>query len=114
MRDDRIANRLPPAPMTATTYIVRGQVWLHPGAAGWHFVTLPTETADEIRARFAGAHRPFGSLPVRAALGGSSWKTSLFADAKSSSYLLPIKAETRRDQHIEAGDAVTLTIELNP
>jgi hypothetical protein len=60
--------------MTATTYIVKGQVWLHPGTAGWHFVTLPAETADEIRARFAGVHRPF--------------------------------------QHIEAGDAVTLTIEI--
>ena len=31
---------------------------------------------------------------------------------KSSSYLLPIKAAARRRERIEAGDAVTATIEL--
>jgi Domain of unknown function (DUF1905) len=96
--------------MTETTYTVNAEVWVHPGEAGWHFVTLPAEIADEIRARFAGAHRPFGSLAVRATLGGCSWTTSLFADTRSSSYLLPIKAATRRREDVHAGDTVTLTI----
>lgn len=95
------------------TYTVTGAVWRHPGAAGWHFVTLPEEIADEIRARYAGAHRPFGSLPVRATLGATTWTTSVFADTKSSSYLLPVKAAVRRSEHVEDGDAATVMLELD-
>jgi hypothetical protein len=75
-------------------------------------VTLPADISDEIRARFAGAHRSHGSLPVRATLGTSSWDTSLFADNKSSSYLLPIKADIRRREDVAVGDTVTLTLDL--
>jgi hypothetical protein len=95
------------------TYTVTGAVWRHPGAAGWHFVTLPEEIADEIWARYAGAHRPFGSLPVRARLGATTWTTSVFADTKSSSYLLPVKAAVRRSAHVEDGDAATVMLELD-
>jgi hypothetical protein len=98
--------------MTASTYTIRAGVWLHPGEAGWHFVTLPADIADEIRVRFTGARRSFGSLPVRATLGTSSWNTSLFADGKSSSYLLPIKADIRRREDVAVGDTVTLTLDL--
>jgi Domain of unknown function (DUF1905) len=85
-------------------------VWLHPGEAGWHFVTLPADVADEIRARFAGGRRAFGALPDRATLGASSWKTCLFAEGKSS-YLLPIKADIRRREEVAAGDTLTLTLD---
>lgn len=98
--------------MAPTTYEVTAEVWLHPGEAGWHFITLPTGLADELRACFAAAHRGFGSLPVRATLGTSSWNTSLFADKKSASYLLPLKADTRRRERITHGDTVTVTLEL--
>jgi Domain of unknown function (DUF1905) len=96
----------------ATTFEVRGEVWLYPGDAGWHFVTLPPDVADEIRARPAGTARAFGSVPVRATLGATSWTTSLFADRKSSSYLLPLNAATRRRERIGPGDAVAVAIEL--
>jgi hypothetical protein len=99
--------------MAIGVYEVTGEVWLHPGNAGWHFVTLPVELADEIRARYAAAHRPFGSVPVRATVGSTTWTTSLFADARSSSYLLPIKAHVRRREHIEDGDTATVTLELD-
>jgi hypothetical protein len=36
---------------SATTFEARGEVWLYPGDAGWHFVTLPPDLADETRAR---------------------------------------------------------------
>lgn len=90
---------------------LNAEVWRHEGEAGWHFVTLPEEIADEIRARHSGGHRPFGSLPVRATIGGTSWETSLFADTKAASYLLPVKAEVRRREGIAHGDTVLVTIE---
>jgi hypothetical protein len=87
------------------------EVWLNPGEAGWHFVTLPTDVADAIGARTAG-ERPFGSVPVTVTVGATSWETSLFADTKSASYLLPLKGEVRAREQIAAGDRVTITVEL--
>jgi hypothetical protein len=95
------------------TYTVTGAVWRHPGEAGWHFVALPEEIADEIRARYAGAHRPFAPVPVRATLGATTWTPSVFADTNSSSYLLPVKAAVRRREHVEDGDTATVALELD-
>ena len=91
-------------------YTVTGEVWRHPGAGGWHFVTLPSEVADEVRARSIA--KPFGSVAARVAVGEVVWETSLFADTRSASYLLPLKADVRRRARIEEGDTVTLTIAL--
>ena len=96
--------------MNGSTYTFTGEVWLHDGPAGWHFVTLPAEIADEIEARFDDRHRPFGSVAVHVSIGDVAWTTSLFKDTKTSSYLLPVKAEVRRRAGIDAGDTVTLTL----
>ena len=72
------------------------ELWLSPGEAGWHFVTLPGELADDIRAQAPGARRGFGSVRVRATIGATSWETSVFPDTKRESYLLPVKADVRR------------------
>jgi hypothetical protein len=45
-------------------YTVTGELWRHAGAGAWHFVTLPPELADEVRARSVA--KPFGSVRVRA------------------------------------------------
>jgi hypothetical protein len=91
-------------------YTFSADAWLNPGAAGWHFATLPPEVADEVRARTQ--QRPFGSVPVTATVGATSWETSIFADTRSASYLLPLKANVRRRERIAAGDLVTVTLEL--
>ena len=87
-----------------------GELWRHPGKGGWVFVTLPADLADEIGARFA--HRPFGSVGVRARIGGTRWETSLFADTRRASYLLPVKADVRRRERIDDGDVVTVGLEI--
>ena len=101
--------------MTAATatYTITAPIWRYEGPAGWHFVTLPTEVADEIDVRFEHAHRPFGSLRVHVSLGHVSWTTSLFRDTKSESYLLPIKAVIRRVAGVDAGDTVTLELTVD-
>jgi hypothetical protein len=91
-------------------FTVSGEVWRYPGAGGWHFLTLPAEVADEVRAR--SLTKPFGSVAARVTAGEISWETSLFADTKSASYLLPLKADVRRRAGIGAGDTVTLEIVL--
>jgi hypothetical protein len=93
-------------------YVLTADVWLYPGEAGWHFVTLPDEAADEIRARFQARQRAFGRLPVRARIGESSWTTSIFVDRGSGSYVLPLKADIRAREGVETGQAVTVTLSL--
>ena len=94
-------------------YDFTGEVWRYPGEGGWHFVTLPAELADELRARHADAHRAFGSLRVTASLGSTTWSTSLFTDTRSQSYLMPVKGDVRRRERVDDGDTATIRIELD-
>jgi hypothetical protein len=98
--------------MAAGAYELTAEVVRYPGVAAWHFVTLPTEVTDEIQAQFQGSQRAFGSLPVSVALGHSVWTTSLFFDTKSASYLLPVKADVRRREHVDDGDTVTIKLAI--
>lgn len=87
------------------------EIWLADAEAAWHFVTLPPDLADEVRARTGGS-RPFNSVPVRATIGTTSWKTSIFADRTRDSYLLPVKASVRDREGVDAGDRVSVTLDL--
>jgi hypothetical protein len=91
-----------------TRYALTARVWRHPGPPSWHFVTLPTDLADELKARSASGPRAFGAVPVRVTVGQSTRATSLFADTNSASYLLPIKAEIRLGEALADGHTATL------
>jgi hypothetical protein len=56
--------------------------------------------------------RGWGSLRVRATIGKTTWKTSIFPDEKSKSYVLPVKAEVRKKENIKDGEPVVLTLEI--
>jgi hypothetical protein len=91
---------------------VTAPLWLWTGAGGsWHFITVPEEQCDEIRAAAFEARRGFGSVKVEASIHDVTWRTSLFPQ-KSGGYFLPVKAEVRRKAAIAAGDQVTITLEL--
>lgn len=90
-------------------YRFTAELWFHselPGA--WCFATLPLDVADEIRA--ASERRGFGSVRVRAVIGETQWNTSVFPDTKTGSFLLPVKAAVRREQQLDGGDTVPVTI----
>ena len=93
-------------------YRFRTELWRDPGDAGWHFVTLPFDEADEIDEITRGSQRGFGSVRVRVTIGSSTWNTSLFPDSKSASYVLPVKKPVRTAEQIRAGDQVDVSIEL--
>lgn len=95
------------------SYAFRSEVWLYPGEAGWHFVTLPVDVAEEIREATALLRKGFGSVRVTADVGGQTWQTSLFPDTQSGSYLLPVKKAVRTAARVSAGDEVEvrLTVE---
>lgn len=93
--------------MVADRFELQGEVWRYPGAGGWHFLTLPVAESEIIRQTYGSLEQGWGSLAVEVAIGRTRWKTSLFWDSKSDSYLLPLKAEVRKREKIEAGDTVT-------
>lgn len=78
----------------------------------WVFVSVPPEASEEIRELTDGPRRGFGAVKVRATIGGSSWKTSIFPDAKSGCYVLPLKRSVRKAEDLAAGDTTTVTLEL--
>lgn len=88
-------------------------LWLWSGGGGsWHFVTIPGGQAGEIRAHALAAARGFGSVRVEARIGAVTWRTSVFPQ-KSGDYILPVKAQVRRDAGIVAGDVVTVDVVLD-
>jgi hypothetical protein len=99
--------------MSKKIYTIRAQMWLYPGEQGnWHFVTIPKATTQTIRTLHAASARGWGSLPVSATIGKTTWHTSIFPDTKSSTFLLPIKASVRRAEGLETGDTLRLGLTI--
>ena len=91
---------------------VTAPLWLWSGENGsWHFVTVPEEQSDEIRAHCLASMRGFTSARVEATINGVTWRTSVFP-LKAGGYILPVKAKVRREADIAADDEVTVRIEL--
>ncbi len=92
------------------TYTFEAPLWLYATAkAPWYFITVPVDISASIRF-FAGTTNGFGSVRVRASIGATHWKTSLFPDKKSGCYFLPVKAAVRMAQGITTDDLVSVTL----
>lgn len=74
------------------------------GKGAWHFVSLPKETYDDLKSISSGSVG-FGSLRVHATIGNTSWDTSIFADSKRKTFLLPIKKSVRDIEGLDTGDS---------
>ncbi len=83
-------------------YTVREKVWIWPGVAGWHFVTLPKNLYQEIK--YATTKPRTGFVPIEATLGATTWRTSLFPHTSEGTYLLAVKAQVRKKESVLAGD----------
>lgn len=89
----------------------QGLLWRYEGDAPWFFVTLPEDAADALTDGLPP--RPgFGSVKVVVSIGDVEWRTSIFPDAKSSSYVLPVKKEIRQRLGVDVGDRVRLHVRL--
>ncbi len=90
----------------------KADIWIYPGMAGWHFVTLDKKASAKVRKSQDGKKRNgWGSVPVTVTLGKSKWCTSIFPD-KSGTYLLPLKAAVRKKEGVGRGDTVRIACEI--
>ena len=81
--------------------------------ASWVFVTLPVEVAEEIR-DMSLPRRGFGSVKVTARLAEMQWRTSVFPDSRSGSYVLPVKKSARTKAGVDIGDTARFEIDVAP
>lgn len=93
-------------------YSFRAKVWIYEGPGGWHFITLPKKLAAEIRLFHGQKAKNWGSIAVITTVGKTIWKTSIFRDTKSESYVLPLKAEIRKKEKIAVGKMLPVRIEI--
>jgi hypothetical protein len=84
---------------------------LWPGeTAAWHFYIVPKKDSERIKDAYTNGGnknsvrklRGWGSIPVTVTIGKTTWKTSIFPDKRSGSYLLPLKAEVRKKEGLYA------------
>lgn len=110
---DRFSPLLDGEPEVAAAPVtVKTKVWRWKQDAGWHFATVPKAQSAQIRSKFSGAKRGWGSVPVRIKVGETQWETSLFPEGKSGTYLFAIKAGVRKAEGIEEGDTIKAEISL--
>ncbi len=77
----------------------------------WVFVSLPTERADDI-ADLVPKRPGFGSVRVEVTVGSTVWRTSLFPDSKSGTYVLPVKRAVRVAETLEVGDVADIALSV--
>ena len=97
--------------MADLAFAFTSKLWDYQGKGAWHFVTVPAEISATIK--MLTSRTGFGSVRVSARIGETGWKTSVFPDAKSGCYFLPVKAEIRKRCHIKKGDDITLTLNID-
>lgn len=93
-------------------YSFKGKIWVFNGPTPWYFVTLPKKIAAEIRLFHGGLQKNFGTIRVTASVGKTTWKTSVFRDTKSDSYVLPLKAEIRKKENLTAGKMLQVSVSI--
>ncbi len=93
-------------------YSFSEKVWQHSGLGGWYFVSLPENMSKEIREMLRPEEEGWGRLKATVQTGKSEWKTAIWFDSKKNTYLLGLKAEIRKDENIDTGKIITVTVLL--
>lgn len=96
-----------------------GKLWRWTSSSGtgsWHFVTIDGTAGEALSGtalmrRMERSLGGFGSLKVKATIGDSTFKTSVFP-SKELGWLLPVKASVRKAEGLGEGDAVAVELEL--
>jgi hypothetical protein len=91
-------------------YVFTAQPWQHLSPGGWHFASLPKDMSKEIRANLKWQEEGWGRLKVVANIGNSTWETAIWFDTKLNTYLLPLKAEKRKKEKLEASKKLAAVI----
>ena len=90
----------------------KGEIWHWRGPAPFYFVTVPEEECGILKDVSKVVTYGWGMIPVKARIGETEWKTSLFP--KAGRYLVPLKDSVRKAEGLAEGDNVTVRLEVGP
>ncbi len=88
-----------------------GKIWSWRGPAPWYFVTVPAEQSSALKVIVGYVTYGWGMIPVRARIGKTEWKTSLWP--KDGNYVVPVKARVREAEDLNEGDEVTVRLDVH-
>ncbi len=88
-----------------------GKIWFWRGPAPWFFVTVPAEQSSALKIIVGYVTYGWGMIPVRARIGKTEWKTSLWP--QDGNYIVPIKASVREAENLNEGDEVTIRLDVH-
>lgn len=91
--------------------LFRATLWRAEAQDAWYFLTLPPDASATVRQR-PRAPRGFGSVRVEVTVGGTTWRTSVFPDAASGCFVLPVKKAVRLAEDLEEGEPVDVELEV--
>jgi hypothetical protein len=83
-----------------------------PGNTAFFYCLLPVDAAREITEITQGLRGGFGSVRVDVRCGATQWRTSVFMDKKSSSYLMLLKKTVREAESLSEGQIAKFKLEL--
>lgn len=85
-----------------------GAIWYWRGPAPHHFVTVPPELCQALKAIAGAVTYGWGMIPAQVQIGATTWTTSLFP--KDGGYIVPIRANVQRAERLNIGDVVTVRL----
>ncbi len=85
-----------------------GEVFLWRGPAPYHFVAVPPDVAEDLRAASGAVSYGWGMVPADVRIGGTTWTTSLWP--RQGGYVVPVKDVVRRAEGVEPGDTVEVEL----
>lgn len=83
-----------------------------PDMPGWFFVSLPKDMSIEIRENFKWLEQGWGRMRITAKIGVTEWQTAIWFDTKQDTYLLPLKADIRKKEHIMFDSVMDIIIRV--
>lgn len=89
-------------------HVFSGEIWYWRGPAPHHFITVPPELCQELKAIAGSVTYGWGMIPAQVRIGATTWKTSLFP--KDGGYIVPIRASAQRAEGLAVGDVVTVRL----
>ena len=93
-------------------YKFKAKPWLYSGENPWVFVSVPKELSAEIKEVTSSVKRGFGSVRVAVKVNSIEWRTSIFPDSKTQTYLLPLKKDVRKSAHIQTDHTYEFEISI--
>jgi Domain of unknown function (DUF1905) len=80
------------------------------GPSPYHFVAVPADGCEALRAVAADVTYGWGMIPVRVRIGRAEFTTALWP--RDGGYVVPVKDRVRASERLEIGDVIEVELAL--